>query len=221
MLIIGDIAGQFDALMRLVARAPEHKIILVGDLMDRGPRSREVIEWAMEMRDRVIALRGNHEHMMMDFLGDCKIYSPDAWLRNGGFSTCTSYGFSCQGSSVDIREARKFMKEHVPRSHIEFLESLPTFHSSPGLFVSHAPWMARAELGTIPEPRGFNELSTPSLELWNRAAPTPREGAFQVFGHCSQMGLKDFGYAMCLDDSWQEKLTGLVWPEREILQEPY
>ena len=48
MNIIGDIAGEFDALIELVKRMPDEDILLVGDLVDRGPKSLQVIEWAID-----------------------------------------------------------------------------------------------------------------------------------------------------------------------------
>ena len=70
--IIGDIAGRFDELMLLLAKMPEaDKVILVGDMVDRGPKSKEVIEWAMN-NPNVIAIKGNHEDMMVDFCEDGK-----------------------------------------------------------------------------------------------------------------------------------------------------
>ena len=55
--IIGDIAGRFDELMLLLAKMPESdKVILLGDMVDRGSQSKQVIEWAMT-NPNVIAIK--------------------------------------------------------------------------------------------------------------------------------------------------------------------
>jgi len=65
--VIGDVGGQFDALISLYAKAPKaDKTILVGDLNDRGTKSRQVIEWAIQ-EPNVITLHSNHGDMFVDY----------------------------------------------------------------------------------------------------------------------------------------------------------
>src|SRR5688572_14254311 len=71
---IGDIHGDLDALNKLMRRLPKLKsddtVLFIGDYVDRGPKSKEVVERVRDLsskvKAKVIALRGNHE---------------DAWLQ--------------------------------------------------------------------------------------------------------------------------------------------
>lgn len=89
ILVIGDIHGNFSRLMSVYRKAqfdPEQDfLILLGDYVDRGPEPGKTLKWAMEMSrlPSVVALRGNHEQMMLCYyeLG-CPPH--DMWLLNGG-----------------------------------------------------------------------------------------------------------------------------------------
>jgi serine/threonine protein phosphatase 1 len=190
--IIADVAGRYEELLALINRMPKNKIILVGDLVDRGFDSCKVIEWAMH-NPNVITLKGNHEDMMVEaFYGNI-----EGHVYNGGKMTLQSYGI--------------FDPADYPHSHIEWMENLPLCAGNDKLFVSHAPWLNTLELG---------EVVWEHQALWNREPPARRKGVFQVFGHNHIMEKYD-DYAMCIDDCGHAKLTGLVWPSMEIYQEDY
>ena len=100
---IGDVHGcrdEFAALLALIdrdlaRRAPrDWRLILLGDYVDRGPDSRGVLERVSRLIEepRVVALRGNHDQYLLDFLDDPRAPSFDAWLFNGGDCTLASYG---------------------------------------------------------------------------------------------------------------------------------
>lgn len=91
--VIGDVHGRFDLLTTLVDALPQDvSIICVGDLLDRGEFSKDVLDFVMQ-HDRVTSLMGNHEQLLLDFLS-----SPERdghrWLRNGGLQTLYSFGVS-------------------------------------------------------------------------------------------------------------------------------
>lgn len=211
-LIIGDIAGQYDALMRLTEKFPNTDIILVGDLVDRGPKSKEVIEWAMN-NDRVTAVLGNHEHMMIDFCRNAvnrkTVYSPSIWIMNGGGYTLQSYD---QKDGMSLAESIAL----IPNKHLEWLESLPIFIQQDGYFISHAPWSKLLDLSVAMDLTDFSD----SL-IWNRYEPKKRD-SFQIFGHNAHWGVRWFkDWGVCIDGSRSEVLTGLHWPSKVIYQEPY
>jgi serine/threonine protein phosphatase 1 len=202
--IIADIAGQFDALERLYARMPLCHTVLVGDMIDRGPKSKEVLEWAKEKSDAglVTALYGNHEDMMIDFVvhGESK-YALKAWPCNGGRATWDSFNGD------------------FPPNLMLWVDTLPIYIERPAILITHAgvsegdespiTWLAKDR----------------DTFIWNRRKPVRRK-QYQVFGHNSHWGLKTFSdeqgdFATCIDASQSRVLTGMHWPTKAIFQEPY
>lgn len=208
ILIIADIAGEFDALMRLVAQVPEDTVKLsLGDMCDRGPKSKEVFEYFMGGPDRR-ALQGNHENMLLAYYDDIprSLYDRGVWMRNGGGATLASFG-----------ETDGFIQQEVRN----WLKSLPLFYETDDLLVSHAPWPDYIERRT--------DLSNGEVfeAVWNREAPLDI-GKLQVFGHNSHWGLTSFKrddgstYALCIDQCRTKKvLTGYLWPEGRIIEVPF
>lgn len=216
MNIIGDIGGEFDALIKLAAKMPQgEEFILVGDLVDRGPKSKEVVEWAMK---NATVIMGNHEHMMVDHLRETRQYMDGNWFPNGGAFTLKSYGIA-DGA---ILSDRKMLMEKVPEDHVKWMESLPTWLEREGFFITHAPVNM---FHSLENTKALNLLNPESL-VWNRTDPQPMDGVIQVFGHNANWGLREFIkddklFAICLDDSWQKQLTGLNTKTMEIFQEPF
>lgn len=211
--IIGDIAGRYDELIQLVDKMPEGEVIAVGDLVDRGDQSRQVIEYFMEPGRR--AILGNHEHLMLDHLLKGGFYQPGIWFWNGGGATLESYP-----------------DREVPQEHIDWLLNLPKYIEVDGCLISHAFLRPSAiddqvvleencEFGAHINRKGESTI------IWNRGRPVRRESwRLQICGHNSQMGLKEFRddeglFAICLDDSRNEKLTGLHLPTLEVFQVDY
>lgn len=214
MIFIGDIAGQYNALLRLVRKLPDDKeIVLLGDLVDRGPHSREVVEWAMKHEaNGVHALMGNHEHMMIDWYQSQinpahePLYPPELWFSNGGLSTLRSYG-------VDYEEQLNNMREHV--KWLSFRRRFMTGEAEDGRkwYASHAP-----VAGWDPDHYNF---------LWNRWDPKAMLNFFQVYGHNSGAGVRfqtdfeDNKFAVCIDTSAADMVTAFEFPSMKVWQEPY
>ncbi|MEM1341519.1 MAG: metallophosphoesterase family protein [Pseudomonadota bacterium] len=150
---IGDIHGHLDLLRRAhdaveADRArrgnPDAKLIHIGDLVDRGPDSAGVIEYMVGLQGtdaRTRILRGNHDHMLLEFLnGTPKSASPrgtfDYLSRNiGGRSTLESYGLNPGQSDRALLEAAA---SAVPATHRAFLDALPFSHSEGECLFVHA-----------------------------------------------------------------------------------
>lgn len=124
---IADVHGRFDLLEMALTKIVDHAelpttIITLGDYVDRGPDSRQVIERLMTGLDgegwRLICLKGNHEDIMWQ---TCRGIVPDCdwWLTNGGGATLISYGQNL-GDEVDVRV--------VPDQHLRWVERLPLMH---------------------------------------------------------------------------------------------
>lgn len=89
--VIGDVHGRFDLLQTLVSALPKaHSIICVGDLVDRGDQSADVLRFVKE-HPQITALMGNHEAMLLNFLQAPDLHGP-RWLRHGGMQTLASFG---------------------------------------------------------------------------------------------------------------------------------
>jgi serine/threonine protein phosphatase 1 len=135
---IGDVHGCLDLLLKIEARirsdADQHRdrekvIILIGDVIDRGMQSAEIIEHLTIEAGRGFSrfvLAGNHEAAMLAFLDD-PIGAPE-WLDIGGLQTLISYGISVDPQRRGRSERRRLagaMAGAVPDEHIGFLRSLP------------------------------------------------------------------------------------------------
>ena len=97
--IIGDIHGEIGLLDRLlenIRRFGPEQIVFVGDYIDRGPHTREVVDRIMDLDVPVACLMGNHEMMMLNAMEDMGFgYSPiELWYYNGGEATLQSFGFT-------------------------------------------------------------------------------------------------------------------------------
>ncbi len=121
--VIGDIHGRFDLLQRadaaitVHAGAEPYKTIYLGDYVDRGPQSAQVIEHLLragQSRD-IVCLKGNHEAMMLEACAE-RGAALDRWLNSGGDATLASYGMT--GLTDQDFEA-------IPEAHIAWLRDLP------------------------------------------------------------------------------------------------
>ena len=88
--IIGDVHGEFDSLRLLTDKLPkDSKLIFVGDLVDRGKKSKEVVEFVKS--NNYLCVLGNHEKMMLDYLEEFEKTYPQLpsliyhhrWIHNG------------------------------------------------------------------------------------------------------------------------------------------
>lgn len=125
ILAIGDIHGcasLLDALLDDLAPAAEDTVVVLGDYVDRGPQSKQVIERLIRLQTecRLITLQGNHEEMFAAVLN--KRWLPRIWLDMGGQATVDSYG--------DL--------EHVPAEHVKFLISGRSFFERETEIFVHA-----------------------------------------------------------------------------------
>ena len=145
---IGDVHGRLDLMLDLLARIEEDDrsrgpaktyLIFLGDLVDRGPDSRGVIDYLINNPPpfhRTVYLKGNHEEFFHGVLeGDDSIVQ--RWMTYGGAECAESYGVSTgwalNASQAEITE--RLIKE-VPRSHVDFLANMAdTFRFGDYLFV--------------------------------------------------------------------------------------
>lgn len=142
MFIVGDIHGRIDLLNEMLTMAPNGaQLIFVGDLIDRGEDSANVLLRARALCDQgAIFLMGNHEQMMLDFLEQPTKYGP-RWLRNGGLQTLHSYGVGGvteRAGKDELLSARNTLERILPDGMTQWIKGLPLQWSSGNIHVVHA-----------------------------------------------------------------------------------
>lgn len=189
---IGDIHGETEHLFKLLASFPQldesDTIVFIGDYVDRGPRSKQIIDYIQTFskttKAKIVALRGNHE---------------DAWLRvidaggwddfvlpppNGCLATMRSYtGGPFPGEDEEpraderdiLRTGRFFTAEHV-----QWMRALPHWYEDDHAIYVHA--------GLPRGPEGFlhpSQAPAPVALLWLRDAEFFQNyrGKRVIFGH--------------------------------------
>lgn len=147
---VGDIHGRLDLLDRLLAmverdveRNPSHKSLLIflGDLIDRGPDSRGVVERLRTYRhDRLQPhfLAGNHEEVLLRLLaGERGILG--SWLRYGGGECLRSYGVDPTSlAGLNERAALAVVKRTIPDAHAQFISGFADTLRLGGYLFVHA-----------------------------------------------------------------------------------
>lgn len=129
LFAIGDIHGCFDSLKELVEKKIQlqknDKLILLGDYIDRGKKSKEVVDFIIELMEKgfdVIPLIGNHEALLLNAFKNEKNISK--WIQNGGGETLESF----EVSSVKDIESK----------YIKFFKDLKYYYSFENFLFVHA-----------------------------------------------------------------------------------
>ncbi len=179
--VIGDVHGCSKALRTIVekiAPTPEDLIVFLGDLIDRGPDSRGVIEFVLTLSQstRVITIRGNHELMLMSVLQGA---DAEFWLQGGGAATLTSYGGSLN---------------RIPASHLEFFRSLREHYETEHELFVHAGYQPDVPAAKIDDAHRY----------WKHLVdvPAPHCSGKRVFvGHTPQssFNILNHGHIVCMD----------------------
>jgi serine/threonine protein phosphatase 1 len=184
VIAIGDIHGYADALAAVLEaiqpRAGE-TLVALGDYVDRGPDTPEVIEQLLALagRCRLVPLLGNHDEMVLDLYHGGK--GLDEWLAWGGQETLMAYG------CAHPRE--------IPAEHIEFLEGCVTYYETERHLFVHASYDPELPLDCQP----------PELLRWASIRFNPpgphRSGKIAIVGHTAQRDgrILDLGHLICID----------------------
>jgi serine/threonine protein phosphatase 1 len=117
--VIGDVHGCYDELCELFEKIEKHhggydyKLIFVGDYVDRGPKSKEVVEFIMKMQKRGhVALMGNHEDMLL----------------------AGEYSYAAE----TFRSFNKLPFMGLPEDVTEWMKALPKYYEDDTIIVAHA-----------------------------------------------------------------------------------
>ncbi|MEM1127071.1 MAG: metallophosphoesterase family protein [Bacteroidota bacterium] len=127
LIAVGDIHGCAATLRLLIKKldlGPDDHLLFIGDYIDRGPDSKGVIDYLLDLREwqPCTFLRGNHEAFMLDYIDKG---SRRMWEPNGGLATLNSY-------------ARDTPEPFIPPSHEAFLRETKLFVETPDFFFVHA-----------------------------------------------------------------------------------
>lgn len=148
---IGDIHGELEMLERLLERIqqdaaearPTRKVVVfLGDYVDRGSNSRQVIELLLSEPlpgFESVYLKGNHEAAFEGFMTAPENHLH--WLTFGGVSTCASYGVDSAAPPEDaemLTWLSRCLSDAVPQAHKDFLSALRLSHQEGDYFFAHA-----------------------------------------------------------------------------------
>jgi serine/threonine protein phosphatase 1 len=207
---IGDIHGHLDLLRaahdRIAADMARHgpgTVVHVGDLVDRGPDSRGVIDFLMAGMARGedwVVLKGNHDRMFRRFVRDHAEPEPGlrpslTWLHPnlGGAATLASYGVRSAGDRP-VAKVHVDTQAAVPQDHLDFIDSLPAWHRVAGTVLVHAGVRPGVPM----------EEQTETDLVWIRAGfldDTRDHGALVVHGHTAIDTPTHYGNRLNIDSS--------------------
>lgn len=212
--VVGDIHGCAEELARLLESLPLEpgdRLVFLGDYVDRGPDSKGVISYLIDLKRRgtqeMIFLKGNHEDMFLSYLGLTGKYG-EMFLVNGGAATLASYGL------LEKRNLPQEIRPSLPQDHIEFLQDLKSHYLMPPFLFVHAGINPRKPL----------EQQTHEEMLWIRDEFILNQHPLPftiVFGHTPQQEvLFHLPYKVGLDTGlvFGNKLTCLEVKEKVLFQ---
>lgn len=205
LIAIGDIHGHSNILRVIldsINPQPTDSFIFLGDLINRGPDSKGVIDQVIELNNicNVKTILGNHEEMLLGaFLGGKSDHA--FWCKFGGGKTLQSY------RADNVRQ--------IPGSHMLFIKDCLDYYETNDFIFVHA--------GCNPDiPLSDNSGTTLRWNKLDQATFKPhRSGKTVVCGHTVQKQILDLGYICCIDTGcgiWAggrltaiDLLSGKVW----------
>jgi len=177
--VIPDVHGRFDlfeAAIQTILEKDPGTIICLGDYVDRGPQSKEVLNWLQQPAPtgwKIIKLKGNHEDMMYGALIDLDAGCRETWLGNGGIATLRQYHAD--------RDMEKPMVEYpLIMEHLAMIRRMPLYYEDAHRVYVHA---------RVNEGRPLEENQESTL-MWARYEPADQggyRGKHVVHGHTPRM----------------------------------
>ncbi len=221
-LILSDIHGCYHTMLSMIEKHGQgRQLILLGDLIDRGPRSKQVVEYAMD--NAIPTVAANHDdlalaysaHYRLGYRAKCaQYYDRDVWLDNGGDKALASWS-----------------TKTLPTKVLDWMSQLPAYikldtltaegrkvllsHSGYGLDADKGNWM-RTLWGRYPESGAFAYEEGTGNEM--------DDGYLRVFGHTRNHEVQSGPGFINLDTGCAYTgygvLSGLLLPEVEVVQVP-
>ncbi|WP_291730345.1 metallophosphoesterase family protein [Leisingera sp. F5] len=198
---VGDIHGCYDLLGRLLDRIAVRpdcgRLVFLGDYIDRGESSAQVLQalHGMQAGDpEVVCLRGNHEDMLLGFLDDPLGEGP-GWLRHGGRQTLASFGIEAVHAGMPELNwiaARESLQNRLGAGLISWIRALPAYWQSGNLTAVHAG----------ADPARPMEAQEDYDLVWGHSnfGRVPRQdGVWIVHGHTIVEDVRTQGGRICVD----------------------
>ena len=228
---IGDIHGHLDKLQALHALIEsdrnacgdgEAPVVHIGDLVDRGPDSRGVIDYLIAAQARQapwVVIKGNHDRMFRGFLADPDFHDMGLradlhWIdpRLGGGDTLASYGVTGAGEAL-LFDLHDSAVKAVPVTHLDYIDALPSYFLRGDCLFVHAGIRPGVDLHDQRE----NDL------LWirkNFLEDTRDHGALVVHGHTPVGAVTHYGNRLNIDTGagYGEPMSAVVIEGREVFQ---
>jgi serine/threonine protein phosphatase 1 len=185
LIAIGDVHGcvhALDAVLESFEPMSQDRIVFLGDMLDQGRESREVLERIIDLKQQceVVLIQGNHEEMLYVARNDLK--AQRYWEHCGGVATLNSYRFG--GTLADI-----------PEAHWALLDTCVPYYETDECILTHANYRADLPMAQQPD-------YTLRWELFDPAKEQPHmSGKTVVVGHTEQPSAEilDMGFAICID----------------------
>ena len=187
---IGDIHGRLDLLtqlQQLILIDAEHylgnkTIVYLGDYIDRGPESKQVIDYLID-HDKLtdfkkIYLLGNHEQAFLQFLHTGEPNIANDWFKFGGLTTLMSYGVELRGipTLLDMKRIHTELTYKTPKQHLKFYQNLTISYEAGDYYFVHAGVKPKTKL----------DKQRPEDQIWIREEFTNSilyHGKVIVHGH--------------------------------------
>lgn len=243
MILLTDIHGNYKTMLALLDKIPQEEkdkgIVICGDLIDRGPESKQVVQWAID--NNVSCVTGNHEDMMVDDYADVVSYikrmnqlpfSTSLWLMNGGYDALKSY-VTYNEDKLNDRGLPTFEFDFDTfEKHANWMNTLPIYVEFPDvkgsdgryLVISHSSIESVWKHRNNPDKADMFRTNT----IWGRPATIKDvKEIYNVFGHTPvQNGPKikvpfaniDTG-GFYLKEKGYGQLTALEYPSMKIYQQ--
>ncbi|WP_409305053.1 metallophosphoesterase [Peribacillus sp. SCS-155] len=194
---ISDIHGYFDPFITLLSHVKfnpgSDRLIIGGDMINRGPDSAKVLEWVRENSaaypDSIHVILGNHEEMMIWYMNNVS----HIWLEHGGIQTIRSFN-QIFGNGWEMAEDYAKWLETIPLLYVD--DDAVYTHSGVSILHSYNQqprnilWVERKELRSLDE----EELSKWSngKRIFRGHTPSSKVSAKGIFVHCDLgMGIFD------------------------------
>ena len=211
---IGDVHGQIFKLKALIDKLYIREndiVVFLGDYIDRGDFSFEVIDFLIDLgkKHNCVFLKGNHELMFMDYLSGI---NEDVWLWNGGRKTIANY----EKHGCDMAPFTDYIERWLPRDHITFFQKLKPYYEVEDFIFVHAGIFPGTPMENMPD----------EILYWDRSFMYNARnyvGKTVVCGHSPAPTVANYKHAICVDTGacfeHMGDLTCVKLPAREFVRQ--